>query len=160
MTAMIQGKKVSGLVVGGDNFVPDTGWEALQTGPGILGNVFGKIDREKSVIYLSGTISVNVLIGNNAQVLVLPNQNKFKFSIKGSIHMLTLDYTVQNPGLGDWWFATNGDGDLISATNVPRVPENHYATMILSSYAQNTPSSTLNWKITENNPIEVPIKLL
>lgn len=56
MSVMIQGKEVSGLVIGGDTFVRDNGWVPLELPEGMTGQVFFK-NNSDGTAFLAGIMS-------------------------------------------------------------------------------------------------------
>ncbi|STX19365.1 hypothetical protein [Levilactobacillus brevis] len=78
MTATIQGKPVTGLVVGSDTFVPDSGWIPLELPDGVTGQVFFK-DNGDGTASLTGSVSTPDRMNIGVENLILSPPSGYAF---------------------------------------------------------------------------------
>lgn len=130
------------------------GWIPLELGPEVIGDVFGKIDKEQSCLYLSGTMSVHPVKGGNFQIM-LQKINGITFNFE-FMELTTIDAHATD-GIGLWYMAPNS-GNIISNVNVSEDEiDGRLATIVFADYSLGYPETVTNWKITSNNPLKVPI---
>lgn len=146
---------VDKVVLGADTIWQNSdGWVPLKLGPEVIGNVFGKIDKEQSCLYLSGTMSVHPVKGSNFQIM-FRKINGITFNFE-PMELTTFDAHATN-GIGIWYMAAN-NGNIISNTSVPEDDiTGRLATMVFADYSLGYPNTITDWKITSNNPLKIPI---
>lgn len=118
MTATIQGKSVAGVAVGGDAFVPDTGWIPLDLPEGMTGQVFFK-DNGDETAGISGILSASISKNADSPTLVLSPPDGYKFADTkwgsgsyGESLIAFSEFGAQNAGIGEALFASIKNGKL------------------------------------------------
>lgn len=153
---MIDGKDSSVSYIAGKLQFRNSEWIPLVTGPDVKGNIFAKLDREKSVAYITGMVSLVPTQGGNYQILAYPT-DEFSFAVDSSLvlqpYSPTTDYA---------WFIGSDSGNLTSTTNLSGMILTQI-TLVFCESASFTSKGDIESgsSISLNNtaPIEVPIKI-